>query len=100
MTRSTRTSPRAVHGDEIGGAVALAGDDDDAAGLQGYVGNQRISDHDGRDALGQFDELGLIDIDRDGVRVGSASTAAGHSRIPISERPESETARARAYAGN
>src|SRR3954462_13323049 len=37
----------AIHGDEIGRAIALAGDDDDAAALQGDVRDQRVSDHDG-----------------------------------------------------
>ncbi len=58
----------AVHRNEIGRAVALAGHHDDPAVLQGDVCNQRVSDNNGRDAAGKFDELGLIDIDRDGVR--------------------------------
>ena len=56
-----------VHGNEIGRAVAFAGDDDDPAVLQGYVRNQRVSDNQGRNPAGEFDKLGLIDIDHDGV---------------------------------
>ena len=57
----------AVHGNEIGRAIALAGHHDDPAVLQGDVCNQQVSDNNGRDAAGKLDELGLIDIDRDGV---------------------------------
>ena len=59
-----------VHRDEIGGAVALAGDDDDAAVLQRHIGDQRVADDDGGDSGGKFDELRLIDIDRDSIGVG------------------------------
>jgi len=60
----------AVHGDEIGRAVTLAGDDDDAAALQGHVRDQRVSDHDGGDLGGKLHELCLIDIDGDTVGIG------------------------------
>src|ERR1700722_4251233 len=57
----------AVHGDKVRRSIALAGDDDDAAALQRDIGNQGISDHDGRDAGGGRDALRLFDIPRDGV---------------------------------
>ena len=47
----------AVHRNEIGRAVALAGHHDDAAGLQRDVCDQRISDHDGRDRSGSLTSL-------------------------------------------
>src|SRR5213076_3155378 len=56
------------------GAIALAGDDNDAAGLQGDVRDQGISDHDGGDLAGKPDELGLVDIDRDGFGCGRGET--------------------------
>ena len=76
--------------DEIGGAVALAGDDDDAAGLQRHVRNQRVADHDGGDLAGQLDELGLIDIDRDGVGGGRGQAAGRPQQHSDRERAESE----------
>ena len=101
MTRSTRTSPATVHRNEIGRAIALAGHHDNAAGLQGNVCNQRVSDNDGGDAAGKFDELGLIDIDRDGV---GRSDSAKH-RMPATTEFRSRAtgfrnSRASAYARN
>ena len=55
----------AIHRNEIGRAVTLAGQNDHPAGLQRNVCNQRVSNNDGRNAGGQSEELCLIDIDGD-----------------------------------
>src|SRR3954454_16759451 len=78
----------AVQRDEIGGAIALAGDDDDAPGLQGDVCDQRVSDHDGGDALRHPDELGLVDIDRDGFAGRGGKGACRDEQDPNRQRSE------------
>src|SRR4051812_10460832 len=55
----------AVHRDKIGRTIALAGDNDDATALQRDIGDQRVSDNDGRDLGRHLEQLGLIDKDRD-----------------------------------
>src|SRR4051794_22328459 len=80
----------AVHGDEIGRAVALAGDDDDAAALQSYVRNQRVSDYDGGDLGRKLHELCLIDIDGDAVGIGRGQADRRPQQDSCNEGTQSE----------
>ena len=87
----------AVHGDEICRSIALAGDNNDTAVLQRDIGNQRVSDNDGRDPRGELDELRLIDVYRNGIGEGRAEALAGGSTAAMVSELNKETTRRRAH---
>ena len=55
----------AVQDHDVGRAVTLAGDDGKPAGLNRKVGNERVADHDGGGAVGQFQDPGLVETNGD-----------------------------------
>jgi hypothetical protein len=59
------TTPALSSDDEVGAAVALAGDDREAARLDRQVGDERVADHDGGGAVGQLQDPGLVEEDDD-----------------------------------
>ena len=91
MTRSTRILAAAIHRNEIGRAVTLAGQHDHPAGLQRNVCNQRVSDNDGRNAGGQSEELCLIDIDGDDVTRWLGNSSYRPQQNSNRQQAESET---------
>jgi len=64
------------------------------AGLHRDIGNQRISDHNCGDAIRQWDQLGLIDIDRDGVVSGAGHGSGRAQQNSHPNEPTSKNARA------
>src|SRR6202011_1216700 len=73
----------AVHGDEIGGAVALAGNDDDAAGLQGDVGNRGFPTMRVVTRAGILTSFAWSTLTATTPGDGSAKAATGHNRMAI-----------------